>query len=468
MVLSAIFLFEYKKHVSFFTVTCYIHTMKKILCLVSILLYSLVIFAEETEQSEIERQKEVLLFGLESEIASLIDDQTRDKDDTFEKEITEVFNTTQSSTIKEKVVRYFIALEDPAITDYAIEVLEDPLGYKSALVNAVFAYVTELDIKEALPAIVEIIKTENETFFYSAITALGELGSNEEAVLLTDYLDHDFPLAQKQALVQALGKLQAIETWDTMVELAEDVNENTYMRSYAAEAIGNMKKTESIPILVKLFDESDPIVRGAVVTGLQNFNDPQAHAVILSAFRDNNHGVRLKAIEAAKELKLTDAVPVLMYRAKNDPDTNVKIKSYEALAIFGTAKSNDFLVSLIEDPRASNAAKIQAAKSILEHQFSAGISAVVKEATKTLTDDAKKPLRYELGKILSKYESGSISDICLLYLESTDVATKGIGLDMFSRNFFGSARAKVDAIAADEKDSANQRKAKLVLERGKI
>ena len=50
--------------------------------------------------------------------------------------------------------------------------------------------------------------------------------------------------------MKVLGKLQALSTWEKLCEICQDEEENSFVRMYAAEAIGNMKLPDSIPILV--------------------------------------------------------------------------------------------------------------------------------------------------------------------------------------------------------------------------
>ena len=70
-----------------------------------------------------------------------------------------------------------------------------------------------------------------------------------------------------------------------------------------------------------------------------------------------------------------------------------------------------------------------------------------------------------LEKNLQKYTNVAIEDICAAYMLSDDVATKGTALDMFEKNNFSSLRALVEIMSIDEKEGANQKKAKNVLDR---
>ena len=92
---------------------------------------------------------------------------------------------------------------------------------------------------DAIPAVVELLEKDDLGYFNAALECLGEIGGNEEAVYLISYLDDDtLNLAQRQTLMRVLGKLNAVETWEQLSEIAQDKNEDMYVRAYAAEARG--------------------------------------------------------------------------------------------------------------------------------------------------------------------------------------------------------------------------------------
>ncbi|UKI56195.1 MAG: HEAT repeat domain-containing protein [Treponema succinifaciens] len=104
-----------------------------------------------------------------------------------------------------------------------------------------------------------MVDKEEDAYFTGALSALGETGGKEEALFLADYLDRDdLNVSQRQALMRVLGRIKAVETWQKISEIAKDENENTFVRMYAAEAIGAMEKPESEDILVELFESNDP------------------------------------------------------------------------------------------------------------------------------------------------------------------------------------------------------------------
>ena len=410
--------------------------------------------AAEKDESEkdFENKSNTIKYGIPSEISSLIDELIKNDDPRFTEEIYDVFQVTKNTSIKQKVLNYFKQLEDPCLEDYAVEVLNDPYEEKGDLVKACFQYVSAVKTKEAVPAVLSLIESENDSYFNDAIATIGEIGGPSEAMFLVEYLEReDLSDAQRQTLMRTCGKMHAIQTWDKMVEIAEDEDENLYVRMYAAEALGLMEKKESVPILVELFSENDPNLRQYVIKGLSHFPDViEAQETIMQGIRDEHWRVRQEAIRIAKENKMADSIPYLIYRAKNDSEKVIKDEAYNSIAALNSNEGNDFLITQLTEKKVGDATKKKIVEVLLK-EGNAGEKEILELAEECLKDDKRKDLRYAIGKELAKYENSAYENICLKYLDSKDSTTQSLGLDMYKMNKFNSAEVTMRAIYADKK-----------------
>ena len=410
--------------------------------------------AAEKDESEkdYENKANTIKYGVPSEISSLIDELIKNDDPRFTEEIYDVFQITKNTTIKQKVLNYFKQQEDPCLEDYAVETLNDPYEEKNDLVKACFQYISAVKTKEAIPAILSLIESENDAYFNDAIAAIGEIGGPKEAMFLVEYLERDdLSDAQRQNLMRTCGKMHAVQNWEKVVEVAEDEDENLYVRMYAAEALGLMEKKESVPVLVELFSENDPNLRQYVIKGLSHFPDVvEANQTIMQGVRDEHWRVRQESIKTVKELKMKDSVPYLIYRAKNDSEKVIKDEAYTSLAALNTSEANDFLVEQLKEKKVGDGTKKKIVEVLLKEGH-AGEKEILSLAEECLKDDRRKDLRYAIGKELAKYENSSYEGICLKYLESKDSTTQSLGLDMYKMNKFNSAEATMRAIYADKK-----------------
>ena len=415
----------------------------------------------------------------------MIDELTKNQDNRFVDGIYDLFQETKSVAVKEKILDYFTKLKDSCLASYAVEIINDPYDEKNSIVEKCFKYVSEADIKDANPGLVDLVDKEEDAYFTGALSALGETGGKEEALFLADYLDRDdLNVSQRQALMRVLGRIKAVETWQKISEIAKDENENTFVRMYAAEAIGAMEKPESEDILVELFESNDPNLRTYVIKGISYFNDKKSSDLIIQALRDSQYKVRLEAVSAVGKNRIDKAVPFLIFRCKDkDEHKQVKEKCYSVIADLNTSDGNDYLISVLKDKKIGDATKAKVSAALLEYNH-AGTKEVIELARSALKSDIQKNLRYALGKEFAKYDRSEFADICAEYIASDDVATQGTGLDIWAKGRYSSVKAAVEEIAKDaeeenlteekekpkgyqfgvKKKNANAKKAKRILE----
>lgn len=428
---------------------------------------------------------DILKYGLEGQITELIDELTKNQDNRFVDGIYDLFQETKSVAVKEKILDYFTKLKDSCLASYAVEIINDPYDEKNSIVEKCFKYVSEADIKDANPGLVDLVDKEEDAYFTGALSALGETGGKEEALFLADYLDRDdLNVSQRQSLMRVLGRIKAVETWLKISEIAKDENENTFVRMYAAEAIGAMEKPESEDILVELFESNDPNLRTYVIKGISYFNDKKSSDLIIQALRDSQYKVRLEAVSAVGKNRIDKAVPFLIFRCKDkDEQKQVKEKCYSVIADLNTSDGNDYLISVLKDKKIGDATKAKVSAALLEYNH-AGTKEVIELARSALKSDIQKNLRYALGKEFAKYDRSEFADICAEYIASDDVATQGTGLDIWAKGRYSSVKAAVEEIAKDaeeenlteekekpkgyqfgvKKKNANAKKAKRILE----
>lgn len=421
--------------------------------------------AKDENNEEEENIRMTIKYGIPSEISEKLDDLIKNEDPRFTEEIYDLFQVSKNSTIKEKILKYFTKAEDPCLEDFAVNLLNDPYDERNELVKATFQYISAVKTKAAVPAVINLIESENENYFNDAIATLGDIGGAAEAVYLVEFLEReDLSDAQRQILMRTCGKMHAVETWDKLVDILEDDDENVFVRMYAAESLGLMKVEKSVPVLVRNFDATDPNLRQYIIKGLENFPDVvEAKATILQAIRDEHWKVRQEAIKAVKEMEIKESVPYLIYRAKNDSEKVIKEESITSIAKLNTQEGNDYLVKQIADKKVGDATKKKIIQVLLKEN-TVGEEEILTLAKDCCNDDKRKDLRYAIGKELAKYDRSQYADICSVYLSSKDTTTVGIGLDMFKTGKYSACESQVHVLATDKKANAgNRNRAKKLL-----
>ena len=159
-----------------------------------------------------------------------------------------------------------------------------------------------------------------------------------------------------------------------------------------------MEKPESEEILLKLYESDDPNFRIYVIKGLSHFSSEKSNNVIIEAIRDSQYKVRMEAIDCDKEKNLKESVPSLIYRCNHKDELKaVKEKCYTVIAGMNTSEGNEYLVGLITDKKVGDQVKAKVASALLEADH-AGTSEIIALAEESLKSDARKNLRYALGK----------------------------------------------------------------------
>ena len=421
--------------------------------------------AQKDDKDSEQKARDTIKYGIEPELVDLVKKLIENDDPRYSDELYDLFQETKSPVVREKILEFFTKFEDPCLEDYAVTILNDPYEERSSTVEQACKYIAALKTKAAIPAVVTLLESENENYFTPALSALGDLGGEDEAEYLVQFLDRsDLTTAQRQALMKVLGKIKAEQTFDALVEIAKDDGENIFVRAYAAEAIGAMKRGDSVEVLAKLFEEQDPTLRCYAIKGLAyNEDDKEARQTVVQAIKDSQYKVRLDAIDAAAKMKIKEAVPYIIHRAKSDPEAQVKKKAYEKLAACQDGEADKFLVSQITDKKASDAVKRQTAEALLKYG-KAGKKEIGEWAQAIARDDTKRVFRREIGKLLAKYPDPAFAGACSAFIASSDKDTRSIGLDMYSAGKYSSCESAVRALANDKKtENSNRQKALKIL-----
>ena len=161
--------------------------------------------AKDKDDDTDEKRRETIRFGTESEITSLVQELIANDDPRYSEELYDLFGNSRSPAAREKILEYFAKFEDPCLEDYAVTILNDPYDEKNSTVEQAFRYVAAVKTTDAIPAVVSLLESENESYFLPALTTLGEIGGEAEAEYLVDFLERsDFRSARGRRLVPSL------------------------------------------------------------------------------------------------------------------------------------------------------------------------------------------------------------------------------------------------------------------------
>ena len=198
---------------------------------------------------EIEKARQALQYGLESEIADVLNKIDKQDFETLQEDFVRLFQTTRSAAIREGLFALYQKYENAQLADSAAGVVEDYGTQQRTVIKAALAYLAAVkpamnsSLREALQ---RLLTEETAEYGAEAITVLGAIGSEDDAAFLAEYFetftmdDTKQELIVKQTIAAALEKIHSDNIRDFLLERLEDENENVYVRSSALAGLAQM------------------------------------------------------------------------------------------------------------------------------------------------------------------------------------------------------------------------------------
>jgi len=208
-------------------------------------------------------------------------------------------------------------------------------------------------------AIITALGSGDEHEREDAVEALSELSDPRIILPLIRTLTDESPFVRRMA-VEALGKTGSLKAVQPLMRALAD--DDRYVREAAAESLGRLgevaipdlvrgvqEKDWRIrvgslialrvssgviptldPILERLYDES-PYVRREAVKTLGRIGNSLIVPYIIQATKDQDAGVRIRAITALGKIGEREEVIPVISRCMNDPDSAVRLRAREEL-----------------------------------------------------------------------------------------------------------------------------------------
>jgi len=135
---------------------------------------------------------------------------------------------------------------------------------------------------------------------------------------------------------------------EPIIKALED--EDSMIRTNAAEVLGEIGTKETVPVFVKALEDKSWQVRTNAAEALGEIGPEAKEAVpaLIEALRDEVHYVRLAAAEALSEIGSEEVVPALIEALEGD-DSAIWRGAAEALGKIGTKEAVSALIRALED-----------------------------------------------------------------------------------------------------------------------
>ena len=198
---------------------------------------------------------------------------------------------------------------------------------------------------QGVPLLLEAIRTESYVPVADAIRISMGIPGAELTRALVGELAAANP--EKQLLlVQTLGYRGDAAAAPALVPLAQNGPANR--RVAAIRSLVQLGTPASLPVLVALVSDPEATVSSAAQTGLFGFPGQEADAAVVALLNESNARIRIAAIDATAQRRLTAAVPALL-KATADADAGVASASFKALGeLAGVAEISGVVDALLQ------------------------------------------------------------------------------------------------------------------------
>ena len=193
-----------------------------------------------------------------------------------------------------------------------------------------------------------------------ALLLLAESNDPKLASKLTDILLNDSDLAPRMEAVNLIGEFILL---GELEELSEDIQrkaedalikvikseDNPTLRKSALEALGYSSRIEIIMLIESAFERTDPTWVASALRAMGRSHDERWLEDVVGKLLDDDPRIKFAAVEAAGELNIQDAGPILLKMLEDEEeDDDVIAAAIWSLSQIGGDDARVYLLHLIE------------------------------------------------------------------------------------------------------------------------
>lgn len=422
-------------------------------------------------ESLAKERRDILKYGIDSEIVDVINAIRSEKDDSCNEELKFLLETNKNPEINRAVLEFMREQETDLVKDRAMEILEQYLedyDYNTNLLLSVVSYLSSLEVSEAGPLFYTLLRDNNPVLAGSALRGIGKLKDlsrvEEIQALVEEYQgDESYEDFVANAIL-VMGDLKYKEAEPWLMDVLDDVDSPSSHRQYAAISLGHIGSPDGFALLKQMYSSSENSqLRSYVLKGISFYDSEEVAPILLDALRDSFWKIRVAAAEGLAERQYRQAIDILEYKVKKDPQRQVRYGALDALAKMEDREAEDFIVEQFSGERNPFDIRQKALQLMMEGRFSGSIEAL-KEVLGPKWDKKKDKELSPFCKILSTTQWDSLEPFYAQMIANKDFIIRIYGIRGIKINHLTGLKAAVQAMD-NKKEAVNVRKeAKAALE----
>jgi len=428
---------------------------------------------EEEKPPEVDKRKEILLYGIDNEVKTVLADLQREKLDTYNQLLQDVIKETRNSDIIQSIYRLWD--ETAYIDGLAIareeltKVIEDE-DFDSTTVQSAIAFIADQKDSESLSLLYQL-STERDTRLAAAsIRAIGKIPAGtmsesenplENEAKLLERMQKEDPIAEDDlvaALIVTLGDLRYLPAADELVGIVEDTGGSSGHRRLACISLGKIGRSEDFQIVERIyFEEEDATLRSYALAGLAEFPEQDTVDILIQALkRDSFWRIRVTAAEKISGKEGEGINELLRYKASNDPVTQVKIASLNTLGSTGDLDNSDYLLEYFKNNRNGTDVRLTALSVLVKNRITGTNEAINTVMDKLWDKDEGRFLEF-VCRDLSRSEWPELAPIYKRMMTHTNWLFQIYAIRGIRRNEISSLEGDIKTLDRDGVDSRVRR-----------
>lgn len=418
------------------------------------------------QEAAVDPWRESLKYGIESEVLAVIQKIKGSQDDSYNPELVGLLQNSSNPAVVAAVLDCFTesksrdAEETVLASLGALEEGEEP---DPRLAVPRIRYLAAVKSTRAEGVLLRLADARDQGTAGAAVQALGAVGGAAAGERLLQKLrDPEYPDALKSTVIVALGELAYKPALEELLAVADNRDTERVRRMYAAAALGRLGDPRAVPVLRSMFGEADSLVKAYAAAALAAFDLNEVESLLQEGLRDQNARVRLASAKALANKGAQKSVDILIYKARNDPERQVRLQAIQSLSVIGGGRVVEFLRNTYRDPRQANPCREAALAALAELDLAEALPAV-----RAVVEEEwpKKDLGVmELtARIVAGLTGQGLEGVLGRLLEHPQPSIRLYGLRGVRRNRLAGLREKVKRLETEDPHPAVRREAQLTL-----
>ncbi len=294
---------------------------------------------DKTEPDGSDIIREILQFGIDSEVVGMLSELGNSPDDDILRTVLARYESSNLVTTKVDFVKYFTKLKEAPqfVVDRLYQDASDDFVDKQLQI-ALLSCFGKIGGHREGQYMLRLVDSDDRMLSYTASQGLSDMKVPD---LVPDILarlkesdeneDRRLSNDAKSRLVLALAQSNTPEVLEYLRGVANDIFADKFTVAYAMDALAKLGDTESISLLEQNLGHSEVKVQTSAAHSLSLFESPNVLPILNKMLLHNNENVRISACEGLALNKDKTAVKSLSYKYRRDPSAKVKTAALNAL-----------------------------------------------------------------------------------------------------------------------------------------